>query len=885
MKCILDLRSSEITAFLELSSVEIICPSNKEISKIKLVFESSNPERYYKWVSTLFLHANLKLAGLEGKDYYPISPNSPASSGSQSCPAIMLQDLVYFNAPSKHHSPLAEDNRKNSSYLQTWTKSTAILRHSGTLEIVDATTCSTLYKTNINHIISSNISQLDNSIYNDPKVLSIDYNCPDFFSFDQRFGVEDHLNSSVHLKFENEKMLSNWLCTLKSLARFHVYAPSTGNAFQSVRVSRVINIRVIEAKLQPRNTNDNLSHAYVEISYMNQVKGKTSMAKCNKCPFWREDFKYSNISSHAIPIFSFRVLGRHDINQNNETLLGHVILDHDDFKDNGDVETWYKFESDYGTGMLGLKISVEEILVTHSSYYESLKIAMDELPFVELRHLLKTEEFVPRAGIVSLNDLCLNVTLAKPSMQLATKWICSLITSEIDKIHRFMIERQGPTCFHTRCNSTQEEFKKNINNSLFRGNSLLTRSLERFMRLIGHDHLHKTIGTFVKSFIERNPSLEIDPSKIAVKEGDQNVENIIKSNQQELMESTNQLWKLIQSVIDDIPISFILIFHHLKKELTTKLNQSDGTIHSYVAGFLFLRYFCPGLLNPKLFGFTSQRQNSNVQRSLTLVTKLLMGFANGTRFGLKEPWMIPLNEFIDKNEASLISYFEKITLNDSDQDNLRRLEKLNSTNDSFANISIEYRPLCEAVNNMLMLDENTNFAHLLRVWDEYIRPKQTEILAKLERISELPESTTNYKKIAKLFQICESANASVATVISDLLDKSEEFEISLVPAYCDHIQLSWIRDGRALSLKPGIKPGLDWYKQNSNSLLSKESLSSIIPPTSASEFIVHSAGNQNHLDTYEPRSFSQNEGEENDLEKNTSIASEKRNSTLQQNLV
>ena len=73
----------------------------------------------------------------------------------------------------------------------------------------------------------------------------------------------------------------------------------------------------------------------------------------------------------------------------------------------------------------------------------------------------------------------------------------------------------------------------------------------------------------------------------------------------------------------------------------------------------------------------------NIQRSLTLITKILMCFVNHSRFGLKEPWMIPMNAFIDDHSHELNNYFDQVILK-LDEQQLNDPSTLVSSVETFA---------------------------------------------------------------------------------------------------------------------------------------------------------------------------------------------------------
>jgi hypothetical protein len=82
--------------------------------------------------------------------------------------------------------------------------------------------------------------------------------------------------------------------------------------------------------------------------------------------------------------------------------------------------------------------------------------------------------------------------------------------------------------------------------------------------------------------------------------------------------------------------------------------------YSSVSGFLFLRFFCPAILNPKLFGLLKDHPRPRAQRTLTLIAKALQGLANMTTFGNKEPWMEPMNKFLVGHRSDFKEFVDSI---------------------------------------------------------------------------------------------------------------------------------------------------------------------------------------------------------------------------------
>lgn len=85
--------------------------------------------------------------------------------------------------------------------------------------------------------------------------------------------------------------------------------------------------------------------------------------------------------------------------------------------------------------------------------------------------------------------------------------------------------------------------------------------------------------------------------------------------------------------------------HHRKEVAKTRT--------TCVSAFVFLRFFVPAILNPRLFDLIPGCScDGPTHRTLTLIAKTLQGLANMTDFGNKEPWMSVMNPFLLSNASS-----------------------------------------------------------------------------------------------------------------------------------------------------------------------------------------------------------------------------------------
>lgn len=103
------------------------------------------------------------------------------------------------------------------------------------------------------------------------------------------------------------------------------------------------------------------------------------------------------------------------------------------------------------------------------------------------------------------------------------------------------------------------------------------------------------------------------------------------------------------------------IFGHIQKIVVDKYGDDHkNTRWTSVSAFIFLRFFVPAVLNPKLFGLVPSPPDPKSQRSLTLIAKTLQGLANFSSFGQKEPWMFAMNGFVQDNTSAFVDFIEHI---------------------------------------------------------------------------------------------------------------------------------------------------------------------------------------------------------------------------------
>lgn len=611
------------------------------------------------------------------------------------------------------------------SKTKQWRQVRGVLTKDGVFRIVAGAemdnSARELYVVDMKHILSSRVRQVDGSLFDKRHVLYLQATggilldeTEELFcqllplssgssletndsvpskSSSQRHSsvVQSNMQEKLYLGFSSGKDYEGWFCGLREFTRHRVFQSGA----DIIRMTREVSLRVVEARLDGQSVMPDLfNETYVEVSFENTVWARTSIHNGSEGdPYWRDSFVFNDFPIMS-PNFEFTIKKRTSRRGNplRDKIVGVVVVNEQAIRHANDIETWYSVKMSKGFPQacsLCLRINYAETRILPAENYSKIERLLEDISNGLTVHISEQT-----GDISQVSEVCLKILLSsRKSKQLAMSWLMFLISHELRKVET----QAKPTSLEvsseasTKCDELGDEANGSepsrmstaslssspsssvpavipasagtysVTNTLFRGNSFLTKALERYMKFNASDYLESTIGKIVRKIVVSGVYVEIDPERLYNHPRSQ-IERTVRENQMKLEHYASDLWKAIYASVDYLPGSFKLIFAQLRRHLIERLHQDESVVYNSVAGFLFLRFFCPALLNPKLFGLIRSHPPSNVQRSLTLITKLLQGFANRVRFGLKEPWMIPMNSFIDAHEEELIQFYKRVTL-------------------------------------------------------------------------------------------------------------------------------------------------------------------------------------------------------------------------------
>ncbi|KAI9590908.1 Rho GTPase activation protein [Syncephalis fuscata] len=392
------------------------------------------------------------------------------------------------------------------------------------------------------------------------------------------------------------------------------------------RIERRLQIRINEArKLQLDDR-----RCWISVEVGDEFHSRTCAVDGPE-PSWGEEYTINDIPGHVdearLVVYS---RSKHDKNAR----IGVVRVPLGSLPKVQPFDNWYPIVRDpmdltsvnlAGThlGDVRLRLRYEELVVLPAVAYEELsKILLEDEPLL----------VIAIAGVTrNLDWLAERLVLTHQANHRAVEWLQFLAAHEVTKT--------GDA------------------NILFRGNSLTTKAIDAYMKLVGWQYLDDTIGGALRYICANRVCCEMDSSRM------DNPADVTK-NGEELKSYAQMIWRAIEASIEECPMELRRLFAHIQRQVMEKHSVREGTSpnvrYTCVSGFLFLRLFCPAVLSPRLFDLVPEHPDAGTQRTLTLLAKTLQCLGNIVEFGAKETFMIPMNSFIQENINGFKHFVDKL---------------------------------------------------------------------------------------------------------------------------------------------------------------------------------------------------------------------------------
>ncbi|NXK94547.1 RASL1 protein, partial [Formicarius rufipectus] len=172
--------------------------------------------------------------------------------------------------------------------------------------------------------------------------------------------------------------------------------------------------------------------------------------------------------------------------------------------------------------------------------------------------------------------------------------------------------------------TTRELARTTDPNTLFRSNSLASKSMEQFMKAVGLPYLHEVLKPVVNRIFEEKKYVELDPGKMELSRG-RRISFKGSLSEAQVRDSSLELLKgYLEDIVDAIvgsvekcPLAMRVAFQQLRRRVEEQfpLAQHEEVRYFSISGFLFLRFFAPAVLTPKLFGLREQHAEPRTGRT------------------------------------------------------------------------------------------------------------------------------------------------------------------------------------------------------------------------------------------------------------------------------
>ena len=581
--------------------------------------------------------------------------------------------LVWDKSLKSRKLQMASPNREQKSVSSPWRKVSCTLQENGHFKLFTESDVTLLDIVPLSQLSRCAIQRLDSSILDDEFCLAI---YPQYTSSSTSLPKTQtiYLSMESRVLFEVWFVLLRAFTIPELygpaatavepyLGPFESASVERTHVVGMFRIERLLSIRIIEAKMhsghkghsrgitpQPRSrpaSKDNsiLGSYYAEVEIDGEIRAKTQVKNDTSNPFWREDFELvdlpSLLSGASIMLKTQNPSQRdwtlvahspYNIEHENinplsvvgdievsplDLVYGKVDFNFEDLERSTDAEKWWPVANEHSevVGDLLMRVRIEELVVLMGRDYQ---------PLSELLHAFSTGLTNQIAQAIHselkrLSEILLNIFQVSAQ---ASDWIMSLIEDEIDNLHKdtpvtkYRYRRRIASNDSYESAVDREMFLRDLGKSatseanlLFRGNTLLTKALDLHMQRLGKEYLEDTLSEKMREIDESNPDCEVDPNRV---QSTQDLER----NWRDLIALTENIWKAIFLSANRCPPELRMIFRHIRACADDRYGSFHRTVtYSSVSGFLFLRFFVPAVLNPKLFGLLKGKFPLHLQQN------------------------------------------------------------------------------------------------------------------------------------------------------------------------------------------------------------------------------------------------------------------------------